>query len=141
CGVESNFTVAETIDGVYTVCLIFDEHLIRKTSWTVSNYFVTVTPHSDQQKELTKWQPEKEPGSPEARAKAARREQRRRRPVSQRRSQRRRLALVRQRRRPRRRLRRRRRRRRPERAPASEVLRRARSAASFRRCPLRKAKE
>src|SRR5215213_2578440 len=48
-----------------------------KTSWTVSNYFVTLSQTQNKIKERTKWQPKKEARSPEARAKVVEKRQRR----------------------------------------------------------------
>src|SRR6476646_536754 len=48
-----------------------------KTSWTVLNYFVTLSQTQNKLKERTKWQPKKEARSPEARAKVVEKRQRR----------------------------------------------------------------
>src|SRR6185369_13857296 len=48
-----------------------------KTSWTVLNYFVTLSQTQNKIKERTKWQPEKEARSQEARAKVVEKRERR----------------------------------------------------------------
>src|ERR1043165_6288818 len=50
---------------------------VKKTSWTVFNYFATLHQTQNTTKERTKWQPKKEARSPEARAKVAERAPRR----------------------------------------------------------------
>src|SRR5215216_6826877 len=49
----------------------------RKTSWTVFDYFATLSQLKIHIRSGTRWQPKKEPRSPEARAKVAVKEQRR----------------------------------------------------------------
>src|SRR4029078_11471295 len=103
----ARFNVAETVDGVYTslafssvyfsslrnlrvLCVSAVKLSIkpqrrrgrrgyaeRKTSWTVFNYFATLSQTQNTHKERSKLQPKKEPRSPEARAKAARKVPRR----------------------------------------------------------------
>src|ERR1041384_902126 len=50
---------------------------VKKTSWTVFNYFATLHQTQNTTKERTQWQPKKEARSPEARAKVVAKRQRR----------------------------------------------------------------
>src|SRR6185503_16249269 len=68
--------VAETVDGVYYNLYFLCGPKI-KTSWTVLNYFVTLSQTQNKTKERTKWQPKKGVRSPEARAKVAEKRERR----------------------------------------------------------------
>src|SRR6185503_588063 len=68
--------VAETVDGVYYNLYFLCGPKI-KTSWTVLNYFVTLSQTQNKIKERTKWQPKKGVRSPEARAKVVEKRERR----------------------------------------------------------------